>query len=131
MKVWYVRYNDDNPDEDGIWLNPTEGPQFFVSEDEARKECDRRNDQRRKVWERSRATTEALWEEVDIAYGLLEREGLDARKVFPYHHRNPSRQPFKDVFVLDSFDAKDPDKDPDRFASCGCRTGCKSTECDK
>lgn len=132
MRVFYVRYHDDDPDEDGIWLsNPTEGTQFFVSEFEAIQECNRRNEQRRKVWSNSVAAKEALWEETEIAYGLLEREGLDAKKVFPYHHRNPTRPEFRLIFVVDSIDVKDPDSELNRFASCGCRTGCKSTECEK
>lgn len=108
MKIWYVRYHDDNPDEDGIWFTDArEGNQFFVSQEEAQSEVQRRNDKRREQWLASQAKTQDIWEETDLAYGLLEREGFDPRKVFPYHNRNRVVAPFKDTFVLDWFEVKE------------------------
>lgn len=106
MNIWYIRYADDSPELDGIWL-AEDYQQFFATKDKADEMCESLNSTRRADWDASNKTYFEQWEKIETAYEGVESLGLDPNEVFPYHKREFRSNDYKEAFVVDSIEVED------------------------
>lgn len=129
MIIYYIKYRDDNVDEDGLWLFPKQDipNQFFVSLDDAVVECDHKNEERRNQWLASCDKTRLDWESKERAFKALEGvEGFDARKLFPYHKREWTQVEPQPTYIIEQLEVKDPE--PKGVVGCNCKGSCELYE---
>lgn len=100
MQIYYLRYADDDPTEDGIWLFCDE-LQFYLRKEQAEAECERRNAEQRATWDEAVKRSLSVWEKIEVAYQSLTDLGLEPSEVFPYHKRTFTSMTFKPYFVVD------------------------------
>lgn len=102
-EIYYIRYVDDDPEEDGIWINPVTIPrQFFMNVLDAQTECKRLNDIGENRHQERQKSLYEKWKAIEKAFVSLEEAGLSAKQILPYHKREFSCLEFNPRFVIDT-----------------------------
>lgn len=106
MEIYYLRYADDDPTEDGIWLLYDE-MKFYLRKEQAEAECERRNAEHRATWDEGVQRSLSRWEKTEVAYQALIDLGLEPSEVLPHHKRNFTSMTFKPHFVVDQIQVEE------------------------
>ena len=107
-KMYYVRYIDDNPAEDGIWLDTQNRDQFFLREEAAIAECERRNLNEEIRHTANQKLALMKWEQVEAASrAVSESSNISPRAVFPHHPESFKYPSFRPKFVVDTLEIVD------------------------
>lgn len=106
MEIYFIRYRDDDPAEEGMWLD--RDVNFYARKEVADKVCETMNGERLSSYKIQQQRSLEKWEKNEKAFIALSlSKDIDPHDVLPYHRREFRYEPFSPVYIVDSIKVDD------------------------